>query len=79
MSEETLGPQKARLTLRQGEDGAALTDTLWAQVGGTETFERLARAFYRGVREDELLAPMYPDADWEGATWRLRKIGRAHV
>lgn len=61
-----------RLTLRQNESGPAVTDTVWAQVGGTETFERIVRAFYRGVREDPLLAPMYPDSDWEGAIWRLR-------
>lgn len=61
-----------RLTLRSGESGNAVTDTVWAQVGGTETFDRLVRAFYRGVREDPVLAPMYPDADWEGAIWRLR-------
>ena len=61
-----------RLTLRDGASGGALTDTVWAQVGGTETFERIVQAFYRGVREDPILAPMYPDADWEGAIWRLR-------
>lgn len=65
-------PPPPRLTLRSGADGPALTETLWAQVGGTATFDRLVRAFYRGVREDELLAPMYPEQDWEGAIWRLR-------
>lgn len=61
-----------RLTLRRGEMGEAVNDTVWSQVGGTPTFELIARAFYRGVKEDPLLAPMYPDADWEGATWRLQ-------
>lgn len=61
-----------RLTLRSGEHGAAVTDTVWAQIGGTETFERIVRRFYDGVKEDPDLAPMYPDADWEGAIWRLR-------
>lgn len=61
-----------RLTLRSGESGSAVTDTVWSQVGGTETFDRLVRAFYRGVREDDVLAPMYPQDDWEGAIWRLR-------
>lgn len=60
------------LTLRSGESGPAVTETVWAQVGGTETFERLVRTFYDGVRADPVLAPMYPDADWEGAIWRLR-------
>lgn len=61
-----------RLTLRSGESGDAVTETLWSQVGGTPTFERIATEFYRGVREDPVLAPMYPDEDWEGATWRLQ-------
>lgn len=65
-------PPVPGLTLRRGEAGPAMTDTLWAQVGGTETFERIVRRFYAGVREDPELAPMYPDADWEGAIWRLR-------
>lgn len=63
---------KPRLTLRSRESGDAVSETLWAQVGGTQTFDRLVRAFYEGVRNDELLAPMYPDDDWEGAIWRLR-------
>ncbi len=50
----------------------AFDDTLWLQAGGTETFERLVHAFYRRVREDEVLAPMYPQSDWDGAEWRLR-------
>ena len=61
-----------RLTLRSSDGGDAVTETLWAQVGGTPTFEKIAEAFYRGVRSDDLLAPMYPGDDWEGATWRLR-------
>lgn len=61
-----------RLTLRSGASGDAVTETLWSQIGGTPTFELIASEFYRGVREDPVLAPMYPDDDWEGATWRLR-------
>lgn len=69
---DAAAPPLPRLTLRQAEGGDAVTDTVWAQIGGTETFEKIVRAFYRGVREDPLLAPMYPDEDWEGAIWRLR-------
>lgn len=61
-----------RLTLRTGETGNAVTETLWSQVGGTPTFEAIARSFYQGVRADPLLAPLYPQDDWEGAEWRLR-------
>lgn|SRR5690625_160532 len=46
--------------------------TAWEAFGGTETFDRLVRRFYDGVRNDEVLAPMYPDDDWDGAIWRLR-------
>lgn len=60
------------LTLRSGENGAAVNDTLWQQVGGTPTFERIVHDFYQGVRNDPLLSPMYPQEDWEGSEWRLR-------
>lgn len=40
-------------------------------VGGRETFERIVAAFYQGVRSDDILAPMYPADDWEGAQERL--------
>ena len=61
-----------RLTLRSGPEGSAVTDTLWSQVGGTETFERITQSFYAGVREDPELNFMYPQDDWDGAIWRLR-------
>ena len=45
---------------------------------GEEGFARLVRAFYAQVPDDELLAPMYPMEDLEGAEERLRDflIGR---
>lgn len=43
-------------------------------MGGQEGFTRLVRRFYQGVREDALLAPMYPQDDWEGAEERLRRF-----
>lgn len=39
---------------------------------GPEGFGPLVAAFYRRVRTDDLLGPMYPPDDWEGAEWRLR-------
>ena len=39
---------------------------------GEEGFGDLTSAFYRRVKDDELLAPMYPNQDWEGAEQRLR-------
>jgi hemoglobin len=41
------------------------------QVGGHETFVKLVETFYAGIRDDEVLAPMYPADDWDGAVWRL--------
>lgn len=32
---------------------------------------RLAAAFYRRMREDDLVGPMYPQEDWEGAEERF--------
>ena len=42
------------------------------EVGGAPTFARLVARFYEGVRRDPVLAPLYPQDDWEGAETRLR-------
>ena len=39
---------------------------------GGEVFERLVAGFYARVRTDDILGPMYPQDDWEGAEERLR-------
>lgn len=48
------------------------------QAIGEEGFERLVAAFYRHVPGDDILGPMYPPDDLEGAEQRLRDflIGR---
>jgi hemoglobin len=46
--------------------------TFYAEIGGEETFRALVARFYAGVREDPVLRPMYPAADWDGAETRLR-------
>lgn len=38
---------------------------------GEDGFARLVSAFYRRVREDDLIGPMYPPEDWAGAERRL--------
>lgn len=38
---------------------------------GEEGFRGLVAAFYRRVRLDDLIGPMYPPEDWEGAERRL--------
>lgn len=45
-------------------------EKIWQEIGA-EGFERITTSFYRGVRRDSLLGPMYPDQDWEGAEHRL--------
>ena len=60
-----------RLMLRDGPGGEPVGDNFWQQVGGRPTFERLVRRFYEGVRDDEVLWPMYPEDDLEGAIQRL--------
>jgi truncated hemoglobin YjbI len=45
--------------------------TAYEALGGRAAFETLVRRFYAGVREDDLLAPMYPEDDFEGAVQRL--------
>ncbi len=44
------------------------------EVGGHATFERLVARFYAAVRTDPVLAPLYPQDDWEGAETRLRSF-----
>ena len=39
---------------------------------GEEGFSQLTRAFYKRMRVDDLVGPMYPDDDWEGSEERLR-------
>lgn len=43
---------------------------IWKLIGA-EGFDRMCAAFYRRVKEDDLLGPMYPANDWEGAEHRL--------
>ena len=42
------------------------------QALGEEGFGSLVAAFYRRVRTDAIIGPMYPDDDWEGSEKRLR-------
>ena len=40
-------------------------------VLGEETVRSLVRRFYERVKRDDLIGPMYPVSDWEGAEKRL--------
>jgi hemoglobin len=41
-------------------------------VGGHATFTKIVARFYEQVREDEILLPLYPEDDIDGAEERLR-------
>ena len=51
--------------------GPATPLSFYDEVGGHDTFVRLVDAFYRGVAEDEVLRPMYPEEDLGPAKERL--------
>jgi hemoglobin len=48
-----------------------MLETLHAHLG-EDGLSRLVAAFYRRVREDDILRPLYPPDDWENAERRLR-------
>jgi hemoglobin len=48
-----------------------MLETLHARLG-EDGLSRLVAAFYRRVRQDDLLAPLYPPDDWDNAERRLR-------
>jgi hemoglobin len=45
--------------------------SFYDEVGGHDTFRRLVDAFYRGVADDPVLRPMYPEEDLGPAAERL--------
>ena len=47
-------------------------ENFYDSVGGEETFSLLVHRFYQQVRTDDILGPMYPPDDWEGAEARLK-------
>jgi hemoglobin len=48
--------------------------TFYDEVGGAPVFHALVAHFYAGVRTDPVLAPLYPQDDWDGAETRLRSF-----
>jgi hemoglobin len=48
-------------------------DDVCAQVG-EERIQALVGAFYRRVKTDDLIGPMYPADDWAGAEFRLSEF-----
>ena len=43
-------------------------------IVGAEGFRRLAAAFYSQLAQDDIIGPMYPPEDMEGAEQRLREF-----
>lgn len=63
----------ARVQLRgDAGGGPALGGSMYEQFGGAPAFERLVAEFYRGVADDEVLKPMYPEEDLGPAARRLQ-------
>lgn len=46
--------------------------SFYDEVGGAETFQLLVSRFYQLVRDEEILRPLYPADDLDGAEHRLR-------
>ncbi|MER7796044.1 globin [Microbacterium sp. NPDC096154] len=57
--------------IRPEGHGASPSVTFYEAVGGHETFVRLVDGFYRGVANDPVLKPMYPEEDLGPAKERL--------
>lgn len=55
-----------------------MNETTIYDIVGEDGFHRLVAAFYRQVPDDDILGPMYPPDDMEGAEERLRDflVGR---
>lgn len=49
-----------------------MDDTALYAAIGEEGFTRLVAAFYRRIKTDDLIGPMYPPEDMEGGEIRLR-------
>ena len=49
-----------------------MSDTFFDRFGGVEAFSTMVRGFYDAIADDELIRPMYPDADLGPAEDRLR-------
>ena len=54
------------------QPGASPPQTLYDAVGGEPTFRRIVGRFYALVAQDEVLRPLYPEADLGPSEERLR-------
>jgi hemoglobin len=49
-----------------------VSSTFYDEIGGEATITRIVAAFYRGVADDEVLRPLYPEDDLGPAEERFR-------
>lgn len=63
---------EGRLTPGDEPDPALYEGSFYAQVGGRETFAKLAEKFYESVGADAEFRAMYPETDLRPATMRLQ-------
>lgn len=56
---------------RMGANGPTVGQSIYDAVGGMEFFTLLVHRFYDRVWQDDVMRPMYPQDDREGAEWRL--------
>lgn len=58
--------------------GELQQQSFYAAVGGEPTFHRIVARFYELVADDEILRPLYPEADLGPAEERLRLFLMQH-
>lgn len=51
-----------------------MTESDVMEACGEQGIRDLVAAFYRRVKVDDLIGPMYPEGDWEGAEERLAEF-----
>ena len=56
------------------DPGMESMEEIVAREVGADGLAAMTAAFYRRVRTDDLLGPMYPEQDFEGAETRLREF-----
>lgn len=58
---------------RVGDNGRVTQSarSFYDEVGGHDTFATIVSKFYELVRDDEILRPLYPEEDLDGAEHRL--------
>jgi hemoglobin len=66
------GFRRRSLSDQPSANSTGLTENdIYAAIG-SEGIERFVRAFYQQVPQDDILGPMYPEDDLQGAEERLR-------